>query len=101
MSKINYNVKSKLSNTEAPIEKPKESFEIPDKIVMSNQQKSRVTSFSLRPNDQNRFNFLLKRVQHQMQKKITTTDILRGLLVFGEGMDTDDLVESVQKTFLE
>jgi hypothetical protein len=101
MSKINYNAKSKLSNTEAPPEKPEVTFEIPDKIQLSTQQKIRVTSFSLRPNDQNRFKFLLTRVQHQMQKRITTTDILRGLLVFGEGMDTDKLVESVQKTFLE
>jgi hypothetical protein len=68
---------------------------------MSSKNKTRVTSFYLRSNDQVRFKVLLTRTQHQMQKKITTTDILRGLLVFGEGMDMDDLVESVQKTFLE
>jgi ferritin len=101
MSKINYNAKSKLSNTEAPVEKPKQSLEIPDKILMSTHQKSRVTSFSLRPNDQNRFNFLLKKVQHQMHKKITVTDILRGLLLFGEKTDISELTESVKKTFLE
>ncbi len=101
MSRINYNSKSKLSNTEAPKENPKESFEIPDKIQMSTKLKTRVTSFSLRSNDQDRFKVLLTRVQNQMQKKITSTDILRGLLIFGESMNIDSLVESVQKTFLE
>ena len=100
MSKINYNSKNKLSYAESPNEQRKGQFEIPDKIQMSTKPKTRVTSFSLRSNDQDRFRLLLTRTQSQMTKKITSTDILRGLLIFGESLETESLVECVQKTFL-
>ncbi len=101
MSRLNQNAKSKLSSTNIPQEESKKDIVIPDKIIMGGSKKTKVHTFALKANDQERIKNILKRVQAETQKKLTSTDILRGLLILGETTDTNEIMESVKKSFLE
>ncbi len=101
MSKLNKNAKSKLSSTDIPHEEPKKEVIIPDRIMMGQHKRTKVHTFALKANDQERIIDILKKVQTETQKKITSTDIIRGLLILGEQTDTIKIIESVKKSFLE
>jgi hypothetical protein len=101
MSKLNKDAKSKLSSTDIPQEEAKKEIIIPDKIIMGKNKTTKVHTFALKANDQERIRNILKKVQAETQKKLTATDIIRGLLILGEHTDTTKMIESVKKSFLE
>lgn len=101
MSKINPEAKSKLVGMEPPTEKPQRETDIPDKIIMGRGKHTKVQSFAMKTTDQERLELLVKKTQSQTNKKITSTDIIRGLLIVGEKMEEPALIKSIQKSFLE
>ena len=101
MSKINPEAKSKLSGIELPVENPKKEINIPEKIIVGEKRLTKVHSFALKSGDQERLQLLVREVQSQTNKKITSTDVIRGLLISGEKMELSLLIDSIQKTFLE
>ena len=101
MSKINHSAKSKLSGIEVPQEIPQTMIKIPEKILVTEKKPRHIHSFAMRSNDQERLQSLVKVVQSVSQKKITPTDVMRGLLILGEETDAQVLLNSVNKTFLE
>ena len=101
MSKLNKNAKSKLSITNIPQEEAKKEIIIPDKIMSGNKKATKVHTFALKGNDQERMKNILYNVQNLSKKKLTATDILRGLLILGEQTDASEMAEAVNKSFLE
>lgn len=101
MSKLNKNAQSKLSTTNVPQEEVKKDIIIPEKIMSGIKKATKVHTFALKVNDQERIKNILYNVQNQSQKKLTATDILRGLLILGEQTDTMEMAEAVKKSFLE
>ena len=101
MSKLNKNAVSKLSSTNIPQEESKKDIVIPDKIIMGGNKATKVHTFALKAKDQERIKSILRNVQAETQKKITATDILRGLLILGECKDTNEIMEAVKNSFLE
>lgn len=101
MSKINLEAKSKLSGIEAPLAISKNEINIPDKIIARSTKTTRVHTFAMKVKDQERLQFLVNEINSKSSKKITATDIVRGLLVLGEEIEHDLLVNAVHKTFLE
>jgi hypothetical protein len=101
MSKLNKNAQSKLSTTNVPQEEAKKDLIIPEKIMSGIKKANKVQTFVFKGNDQERIKKILYNVQNQSQKKLTATDILRGLLILGEQTDTMEMAEAVKKSFLE
>jgi len=100
MSKLTTDINSKLSE----IKKPKAKYEtpvIPDKIMSTYKKRKRTLSFSLRDKDQERLENIVERTQNQSRKKLSATDILRGLLIIGEKTNTDNIIENINISFLE
>lgn len=101
MSKLDPNAKSKLSSTILPQESTKKNFIVPEKIKMGGKIATKVHTFALKANDQERIKALVAELQSNSQKKITSTDILRGLLIIGEEMEASTLMDAVKKSFME
>lgn len=98
MSKLIPDTNNKLLNTENPVIKHS-SNKIPEHIALTKE--SRTNSFSLRKKDKERLFDLIDKVQIISERKITATDLLRGLLISGCSMKSEDLLSCVQKSFIE
>jgi hypothetical protein len=98
MSKLNPDKTSKIRSVENPLNQDTSS-KIPDKIMK--QKKSRVHTFSFKKKDKERLAEILESIQDIMEKKITATDILRGLLIIGKETPSEELIRNINKSFLE
>ncbi|MBP9752185.1 MAG: hypothetical protein KBD31_00015 [Proteobacteria bacterium] len=98
MSKLNPDTSNKFSTVETPVLK-QTTTKIPDKII--SKKISRTSSFSLRKKDKERLFDILEKVNNMTEKKVTSTDVLRGLLISGINMSNEDLLSCVQKSFME
>jgi len=96
MSKFIQNSNSKLSTVEIPKTK---TVNIPEQIIT--KKNSRTSSFSLRKKDLERLSDLLFKSQALTERKLTSTDVLRGLFIAGETLNTEDLLSCIQKSFME
>lgn len=98
MSKLVPDTNNKISKVESPIVKA-HSNKIPEKIILS--KTIRTISFSFKKKDKERLFELIEKIQNASEKKITATDILRGLLIAGSKMKDEELLECIQKSFIE
>lgn len=98
MSKLNPNSNSKLSGIEIPVAKTTK-HKIPESIM--SRKASRTSSFSLKKKDKERLFNLLEKITPMTERKITATDILRGLLISGIEMNEEELFSYVKKSFIE
>jgi len=96
MSKFIQNSNSKLSTVEIPKTK---TMNIPENIM--SKKNSRTSSFSLRKKDLERLSDLIFKTQALTERKLTSTDVLRGLFIAGETLNTEDLLSCIQKSFME
>jgi len=100
MSKINFDTPTKLLEMSLE-EKPKKVINIPDKIMANIPMVNKPTSFLLKTIDKERIDSLLKRVQPQIKKKISSADILRGILIVAKNIDDSVLLSAIKESFCE
>ena len=98
MSKLTPDKSSKINNISNPL-KMDLSHKIPDTIM--SKKKSRVHTFSFKKKDKERLAKLLENIQNLTEKKITATDILRGLFIIGEETQPEEILKNINKSFLE
>lgn len=100
MSKIIKTTTTKLENAQIPQSQPKN--EIPEKISLSsNTSKRSIHSFSFHALERERLKNLLSKIQNVSKKKMTATDIIKGLLIIGEELDTEKLIEAICQSYTE
>tara|TARA_Y100000780_G_C13661615_1_gene408871 strand:+ start:952 stop:1254 length:303 start_codon:yes stop_codon:yes gene_type:complete len=100
MSKLTTDINSKLSETKQPkTQSPASS--IPEKIMSTYKKRNRTQSFSLKEKDQERLENILTKAQNHSTKKLSSTDILRGLLIIGEKTNIEKIMENINISFLE
>jgi hypothetical protein len=101
MSKIKPQTPSKLSLATAPVIHSSLDAIIPEKIKLSGANRRRVKTVSLKNKDIDRLEILLRNIQNTQQKKISSSDIIKGLLILGESIATEELLSYVQQSMIE
>ncbi len=100
MSKLINTGSTKLTKVQVPQSQPK--IDIPDKISLSRKSLPRSThSFSFHEIERERLKKLLGKVQNISKKKVTATDIIKGLLIIGEELEENKLIEAIRQSYIE
>ncbi len=99
MSKFTSQKPSKLSQTIAPntVKTPI----IPDQIIKTRNQGRQVKTFALKFHDIERLICLQKNIQENQNKKITSSDIIKGLLIYAERINKEDLLKCIHQSMIE
>ena len=101
MSKIKFDAPTKLSGISPNINKKEaESPMIPDKIMVK-PSNNKPTSFLLKTIDKERIETLLERAQPHITRKLSSSDVLRGILILAEKIDSTVLSAAIKETFSE
>ncbi len=94
--KLTADINSKFSDVKKPT-----SYIIPEKIMETYKKRKRTQSFSLKEKDQERLENIVSAAQKHSTRKLSSTDILRGLLIIGEKTPPETIIKNINISFLE